>query len=147
MGATQQYYQRQSQPGKKAGPVKAAVKPFEQAIRLAPDRPDIEHNVAEALRQTGEPQKAIEHYRAALRLQPGFAQAAANLAQALADAAQPEEAIAAAEQAIKIAQISRQPEVAREIQKWLTHYRDELQHGEKRADTPPLPRRDQSHAK
>ena len=57
-----------------------AIQHFDEALRLEPELPVAEYNLANALLDLGQSQLAIDHYREALRLHPDYARAAYNLA-------------------------------------------------------------------
>lgn len=63
------------------GHKREAIQHFDEALRLEPELPIAEYNLAGALRDLGQGHLAIDHYREALRLHPGYAKAAYNLAQ------------------------------------------------------------------
>jgi protein O-mannosyl-transferase len=121
----------------RSGDAKGAIPHLQKALQLRPDSADVHNNLGDALRQTDRPDEAIEHYQAALRLKPDLAQVYANLAQALAVVNRTEEAIASAQQAIKLANSAGQQEIVKEVEQWLTKYRNQLQHGENRPSSFP----------
>ena len=61
-----------------------AIRIFEEALRIKPDYPEGQNNLAVALWQAGRSQEALEHWKQALRIKPDYAVAYNSLGVALA---------------------------------------------------------------
>ena len=80
----------------------AAVKSFNQALKIQPDYAPAHSNLGNVLRNAGQLKAAIESYKRALKVMPDDAMAHSNLGNAYRDLGQPEAAIESYRQAIKI---------------------------------------------
>lgn len=82
-----------------------AIRHFEEALRLGPDRSEahhIHHNLGRALADSGRTDDAISHYREALRVKPDFAEAHNNLGLALVRLGRVDEALRHYQEAVRI---------------------------------------------
>ncbi len=75
------------------GQIDAAIRQFQEAVRLEPDNAEACNSLGIALGQKGQTDAAIRQFEAAVRLRPGFADAHDNLGVALAAKGQTDEAI------------------------------------------------------
>jgi len=82
--------------------VQQAVDRLEEAVRLAPDRPDLLSTYALALQHRGDMDLAEQTFRKAIHLHPGFAEIRNNLGYLLVLRRQLPEAVEQLQQAIKI---------------------------------------------
>ncbi|MBN1758806.1 MAG: tetratricopeptide repeat protein, partial [Chitinispirillaceae bacterium] len=78
----------------------AAIREWNDALKLVPDEPQAHNNLGVALMETGKPDEAIRHYHQALRFNPQYAEAYNNLGEALAGRGNDAEAIREFETAI-----------------------------------------------
>jgi tetratricopeptide (TPR) repeat protein len=108
--------------------VDEAISHLEQAIRLRPEFADAHFELAERFRQLNRFKQAIEHYQTALRLRPSYLEVHINLAKTLAADNRSAEAVAIATKGIDIARSSGLVATAEQLEEWLKHYGDELQH-------------------
>jgi protein O-mannosyl-transferase len=96
----------------KQGLAADSIPQFEAALRLRPDNPEAQNNLAIALAQTGKVQDAEQHFREALRLKPDYADAHLNLGITLANGGRNAEALAELEAANRL---QPDPEIQKDI--------------------------------
>ncbi len=85
-----------------AGDTAAAVKTFQEYLRLAPKHPNAHDAYASVLAQTGRPAEAIPHFEHAVQLDPTFTQSFAGMAASHTLLKQYPEAIADAKRALAV---------------------------------------------
>ena len=79
-----------------------AIRQFQQAVRIKPDREDIQNNLGIAYFQRGLIEEAITQYRKALALKPDDAKAHNNLGNALRQEGKENEALSQFESALQL---------------------------------------------
>ena len=84
------------------GNTEAAVRHFQEAVRVDDDFAEPRNNLANALASAGRPAEALEHYRAAIRLEPELTEPRVGLGSALLTLGQTEEAIVQYQEALRI---------------------------------------------
>lgn len=89
------------------GRIGDAIMPFEEAVTLRPQAPDIQDNLGEALLASGRIDEAIPHLSEAVRLRPDFAKAHVDLGSAMIQSGRAGEAEAQYRRALQL-----QPESA-----------------------------------
>jgi tetratricopeptide (TPR) repeat protein len=77
----------------KRGSLDEAIRHYNEALRIEPNYPNIQNNLANALASQGRMAEAIHHYSEALRIRPNSAQTHNNLGNALAEQGRGAEAI------------------------------------------------------
>lgn len=85
-----------------AGRTSDAIFHYRQAVKIAPDSPELHYNLGVAFLSNARYDLAAEEFRTARRLAPGFFQAAANLAVALEAAGRLDDAVAAYREALEL---------------------------------------------
>ncbi len=106
------------------GRLDEAIKHYNEALRIRPDFAEAHTNLGHALARQGRLDEAIKHYAEALRLDPTSIESHYYLAHALYGQGRVNEAITIAEKALKLAESSNQKEMAEEIRKNLSAYKD-----------------------
>ena len=81
---------------------KAALPALRKAAELSPDAADAHYNLANTLREIGQPHQAVVSYQRALEIKPDFAEAHCNLGNALKDLSQFDNAQASYRRALQI---------------------------------------------
>ena len=77
-----------------AGEFDSALLAYEQAAKLAPSDPEIEHNWGTVLLRRGDPEAAARHFERAIELNPESADSLFNLGVALEGTGQADQAVA-----------------------------------------------------
>ena len=102
-----------------------AIKCFEQALVLKPDYLEAHNSLGLALSKTDRPEEAIAHFEQALQIRQDV-RVYLNLAMAFAQMGQSGDAQDAAEKALQLAHSQGRSDETRQIEAWLTAYREKL---------------------
>jgi tetratricopeptide (TPR) repeat protein len=86
----------------KKGQIGEALRQFQEAIRLRPDRAEAHNDLGAALGKKGQIGEAIHQFQETIRLDPGYADAHDNLGAALVGKGQIDEAIRQFQEAIRL---------------------------------------------